>query len=1126
MATTNQERVGKAMELLRSGLAHFVSREFINHHQGETVAELERLLNTQISDRSKPFNDLDVAALLKVLEYSWNDVYRDFLGRTERSIVFELRDIRNDWAHQQTFSTDDAYRALDSTHRLLMAVSSPQAGELDKMKTELLRVRFDEQARTQRRRTATTASESQPAGGLPPWREVVTPHQDVATGRYQQAEFAADLWQVQLGEGEPEYRDPTEFFRRTYLTDSLTQLLDGGIRRLAGAGGDPVIQLQTNFGGGKTHSMLALYHLFSGTPIGELAGIEAVMQKTGVESLPEVNRVVLVGNRISPGNPDTKSDGTEVRTLWGELAWQLGLAAGGPEEARRAYERVRHDDERATSPGDTIRELMAEYGPALILIDEWVAYARQLHDEGDLPAGSFETQFTFAQVLTESAKLVPNCFLVISLPASESGDSQNAQADDEEVGGRRGRAALGRLRNVIGRVDSSWRPATAEESFEIVRRRLFQPITDTEGFATRDNVARAFCNLYRTNQQEFPQECAEGDYEQRIKAAYPIHPEVFDRLYTDWSTLRSFQRTRGVLRLMAAVVHSLWEKGDRNPLVLPANVPLDDPRVQFELTRYLPDNWVPIIESDIDGAGSLPMRLDGEIPSLGKFGACRRVARAIYLGSAPILAAANQGIEDRHIKLGCVMPGEEPNVFGDALRRLGGRARYLYQDGTRYWYSTQPTVARLADDRAQEYLRDRPQDIEQELRKRLQSDLANRGDFSGIHLFPSSGHDVQDALDTRLVVLGPEHPYSSRDGSGESRAIVAAISILESRGNTPRLFRNTLAFLAPDETRLQELQEGVSLYLAWESILADRETLDLPPHQVRQAQQQQDGAAGAVNARIGETYQWLLVPVQSTPQANMEWRAIRLTAQGGLAERAGKRMRNDEMLIATFAGTRLRMELDRVPLWQGDHVEVRQLLDYFARYLYLPRLKDPSVLLEAIRTGLGLMTWEQDSFAYADSYDEEAGRYRALHHGPRGPLADSDAGLVVRPEVASKQLAVEAAATAGAGADTTTTYPHTEGQDVDFGEEPTTGPLPGFPGQAKAKRYHGSVRLNSTRVGRDASQIADEVIAHLAGLVGAEVRLTLEIEADIPDGAPEDVVRIVTENSKSLKFEDTGFESE
>ena len=158
---------------------------------------------------------------------------------------------------------------------------------------------------------------------------------------------------------------------------------------------------------------------------------------------------------------------------------------------------------------------------------------------------------------------------------------------------------------------------------------------------------RAFADLYRTQQQESPPECQKGDYEKRIRAAYPIHPEIFDRLYNDWSTLVKFQRTRGVLRLMAAVIHSLWEKGDRNPLILPANVSIDDPRVQFELTRYLPDNWVPVIEKDVDGPSSLPLRLDGEIPNLGKFAACRRVARAIYLGSAPTATAAH-----RELKIG------------------------------------------------------------------------------------------------------------------------------------------------------------------------------------------------------------------------------------------------------------------------------------------------------------------------------------------------------------------------------------------------------------------------------------------------------------------------------------------
>ena len=562
------------MDTLKSGLAPFVSREFINHLKGRSDQVLQQVLGEPVQDAKGDFSNMDTAALLRVMWESWNEVYRDTLGHAERSLVSELRDIRNRWAHQESFSSDDAYRALDSTHRLLTAVSSPEAGEVENMKMELLRVRFDEQARTQRRRTAGTAIENQATGGLAPWREVVSPHQDVASGRYQQAEFAADLWQVHLGEGSPEYLDPAEFFRRTYLTDSLKQLLGGAVQRLAGMGGDPVVQLQTNFGGGKTHSMLALYHLFSGAPVGGLSGMDAVMQETGVAALSSVNRVVLVGNRISPGNPVSKTDGTEVRTLWGELAWQLGQTAGGQAEARRAYERVRADDERATNPGDALRELLNEYGPSLILIDEWVAYARQLHDEGDLPAGSFETQFTFAQALSESAKLAKNCLLVISLPASDTTESPHAQADDVEVGGLRGRAALSRLRNVIGRVDSAWRPASAEESFEIVRRRLFQPIVDPANFATRDGVARAFCDLYRTSHQEFPPECVEADYEKRVRAAYPIHPEVFERLYSDWSTLQSFQRTRGVLRLMAAVIHSLWEKGDRNPLILPANVPL------------------------------------------------------------------------------------------------------------------------------------------------------------------------------------------------------------------------------------------------------------------------------------------------------------------------------------------------------------------------------------------------------------------------------------------------------------------------------------------------------------------------------------------------------------------------
>ena len=1110
MATTNQQRVGKAMELLTEGLLPVVERELHAKHGKYWINQVTTGWPHDVNwQGDKP--QMDAAFLLRAMWEQWNDTFRQTLGRAERTLVTELRDHRNKWAHQTKFSSDDAYRALDSVDRLLSAVSAPQADEVEKMKMELLRLRFDEQARSDKRKSVGTAIESAAATALKPWREVVTPHKDVASGQYQQAEFAADLWQVHLGQGSDDYRDPVEFFRRTYLTESLTGMLIGAVRRLSGKGGDPVVQLQTNFGGGKTHSMLALYHLFSGGATNELAGIDDILLKAETTQLPKVRRVVLVGNKISPGNPVTKSDGTVVRTLWGELAWQLG--------GKDAFARIAADDEKATNPGDVMRELMVEYGPCLILIDEWVAYARQLHDQGDLAGGSFETQFTFAQLLTESAKLADNCLLMISLPASDTSGSPHTQADDVEVGGQRGRQALDRLQNVIGRVEASWRPATAEESFEIVRRRLFEPFSNPDQFKDRDVVARAFADFYRAQNQEFPAECQDADYEKRIKAAYPIHPEVFDRLYNDWSTLEKFQRTRGVLRLMAAVIHSLWEKGDRNPLIMPANVAIDDRRVQFELTRYLPESWVPVIEKDVDGPNSLPMRIDSEVPNLGKFQACRRVARVIYMGSAPTSDAAHRGLEDRRVKLGCVMPGESPAIFGDALRRLASAATYLYQDGSRYWYSTQTTVTKLADDRAEQLKRD-PDKIAAELEQRLREDLRQAGDFSRVHPLPQSGQEVPDDLDARLVVLGIEFPY---DKGPDNAAETAAKAILESRGNTPRLYRNTLVFLASDKSRLQDLDEAARRYLAWETILDETEQLNLDPQQVKQAETQKASADSAVTSRLPETYQWLLVPVQASPDSDVEWQATRLSGQGELAVRASKKLRSDELLITAFAGSRLRMELDRVPLWRDDHVELRQLIEDFARYLYLPRLKDAAVLLGAASDGISTLTYQQDGFAFADSFDEETGRYRSLRAAQAIMLTDPAAtSLIVKPGVAQKQLDAERQGQADTGTPQETGADEggaptqvREGQAT-YAPEVASGP----------KRFHGTVSLDPTRVGRDASKIADEVISHLSGLVGANVNVTIEIEAEIPDGAPDHVVRTVTENSRTLKFTSQEFEKE
>jgi hypothetical protein len=395
----------------------------------------------------------------------------------------------------------------------------------------------------------------------------------------------------------------------------------------------------------------------------------------------------------------------------------------------------------------------------------------------------------------------------------------------------------------------------------------------------------------------------------------------------------------------------------------------------------------------------------------------------------------------------------------------------------------------------------------------LRADLRTMGDFTRIHPLPGTSADVPDDRAARLVVLGVDHTYSREPGNA---AETAARAILESRGGTPRLYRNALVFLAPDKTRMQDLDEAVRTYLAWQSILSEQDLLDLSPHQVRQAQTQLAAADSTVTARLPETYQWLLVPTQAHPQAAVTWQALRLAGQEALAVRASKKLCHDELLITSFGATRLRMEMDRVPLWRGDHVTIPQLVDDFGRYSYLPRLKDVTVLLGAVCNGCALLTWEQEAFAYAESYDDVERRYRGLRYGQQMTLTDGDTGLLVRPEVARRQINTEIPPRPPGSGDTGAVKPP--------GSQPLSPPPAPVP-PPRPRRFHGTVTLDPARAGRDASKIADEVLTHLVGLLGSSVRVTLEIDAEIPEGVPDNVVRIVTENSRTLRFTSHGFES-
>jgi len=1082
-------RVDKALRLLAPALQPVIERELrrvyrANWRQNLSVAHG--------SDTSQP---LDAYGALKTMIDNWQSCFRDTFKAKTRTDVSKALDGRNAVAHTSNeIPAADAISYLTAIRGVAEAVSmkavvegvKPLIDDQIKAAAKAMGVAPEVAVKTL---TAPLAPQLDLGDGKyawKPWRDVAPPHPDVMSARFIEAEFAADLSTVVRDQGADTYRDPREFFRITFMTGGLRKVLHSAIERLAKKGGDPVIGLQTSFGGGKTHTILALYHLASATNPETLPGLADVFREVGVATLPMHSKpVVFVGTAAGANQPIAIEGARTVKSLWGLIAVNLG--------GWKAYEKIKASDEARTNPGsEALIAILKEATPCLILLDELVAYARNLDG---IPYDGF---ISFFQSLTEAAKAVPGVLVVGSLPESGA-----------EVGNQRGREALLSLEKVFGRIQSAWTPAQGTETFEIIRRRLFQEL-DADGEKARDQAVKAFLSYYKNNSGDFPTEVRERAYEAQLVAAYPVHPELFRVLQTDWGALEKFQKTRGLLKMMAQIVYRLWRDGHGAPMILPCDVPLTDDKVRTNVLLPIANGYDAVISREVAGDLSKPAQIEARSPSVGKNKAVTRAATALFMATSPH-GSTNKGIEIARLRMACAVPGEQPSQFSEAIRRLGENAAFLCSAGENYWFSPIASLNQEADDRAKGFS---AADVEAEIVSLIRAEEKHKGTgFLRLHGAPDDPLNIEDAYEAALVLLPPSAWQRGRDA--DTPAMKLAADIVEHRGPGQRRNRNRLAFLAPDQAALDDTQNVVRKKLAWASIVRDaRGLLQLPPAQEDEAKKKfTEQETAAVNT-VRRGWKHLLLPQEPQPGSPNAARGFdletatlsnRASDPKPLPQLAWEKCEADGLIVSRLGV----LDNDLSKVWQPDqsHILVRQLRDWFAQFPYLSKLRDPQVLARAISEALARA---DAKYAIADRFDDAKGEYVALKLGRLIEIDfNSDMVLVLR-SAAEAQLAR---------------------QEPPSPEPPAVGGGPKVPphepvAARRPRRFYAKIALDPNRPTPQVSNIAQSILSELDRVRGTKLKLTLDIDAETADGFPEDVQSVVRDNAVSLRIKDFGFEGE
>ncbi len=732
---------------------------------------------------------------------------------------------------------------------------------------------------------------------LPSWWQVTTPHKDIRDGKLSEAIFAADLGDVSIGKAPLEYQDASIFFQKTYLTKGLRNLIENVLSRLKGGKGDPVIQLQTPFGGGKTHALLTLYHAIKHRK--EIAHLPIASE------LPEIKAkvAVFVG---------THADAVSGKTPWGEIASQLGQ-----------YEVIKDHDKKRIAPGKgKFREVLEATGPTLILMDEILEYIVKANRTEKVEKITHGQTLAFLQEISELIASSKDCCLVITLPASI------LERYDEEA-----ERSLQQLQKISGRVEAVYTPVEGLELYEVIRKRLFENYGDEK---TRKKVAQGYFDLYQGLGTDVPSEVRDIEYRDRIERAYPFHPELIDVLYERWGSYPTFQRTRGVLRLLAEVVSDLFAKKSVSPLIHSSLISLDNQAIRREFIKHIGNEYDSVIAADIAGKNAKAPKIDKEMGSeYEKYGIARGIATSVFINS--FSAGPSKETTLPRIRVALLREGIPVTIVGDAVAKLEEELWYFHSERKQYAFRNQPNLNRVILDREEPIAEER---IQEELKAQVQKDA---GKALEVYLWPENPSDVPDNKNFKLVILSPSFTYDS----GKGKTIVN--EFYEKAGVGFRVYKNTLFILTLDNNQLVSVSKSLRRYLALTEIQKDKSLQDTLTKQSQEdIKKRFKETEKEIPFKILTAYRYLAF----LGKDGIEWKDMGIPTIGSeqtISERVKQYLKDQEKLLAKVSPKYI---VDRTFGKEENEKSLKEIFELHLKTPGMSLLETDKVLMEAVTEGV------------------------------------------------------------------------------------------------------------------------------------------------------------------------------